>query len=213
MSLSKQLDGLWIGVSADDAERILWRVEAALCLTKTHDQLRYNRLVRDLERVWVRLLPDGLGSFNELLAACELDARFVGGETSSLEVIAAAIVHEATHARLMRRGIDYQEGLRARVEAICLRREKAFAAKLPNGEEVRERAERTLQLCATQDYWTDVAFNERYLAGAMGALKHLGVPDWIGRTLLTLRAARVSVARRLHGRARPSTNVASQRQD
>jgi hypothetical protein len=45
-------------------------------------------------------------------------------ETSSAELIVAAIVHEATHARLSRRGIGDDEN--ACVEAVCLRRELAF---------------------------------------------------------------------------------------
>jgi hypothetical protein len=52
-SLSRQVDGLWIG-SFDDkeaAEADLDRVEAALHLIKTYDPQRYRRLLRDLDRV------------------------------------------------------------------------------------------------------------------------------------------------------------------
>jgi len=37
-------------------------------------------------------------------------------------------VHEATHARLRRYGIGYEEGLRQRVEEANFRRELAFAS-------------------------------------------------------------------------------------
>ncbi len=171
----------------------------ALYLIKAYDPLRYDRLIRDLERVWVRLIPDSLGSFNESLNACELDTRFVLAETSFPEVIASTIVHEATHARLLRCGIGYEQELRARVEAVCLRSELAFAAKLPNGEQARERAERTLELCATHDYWTNRAFNDRFVEGGAEALRHLGVPHWLVRTTLALRALRLSLSRRLRG--------------
>ncbi len=112
-------------------------------------------------------------------------------------------MHEATHARLIRCGIGYEEGLRARVELACIRREKAFAAKLPNGGEVRERAERMLQLCATHSYWTDTAFDERYVEGGIEALRHLGVPDWLARAVLTLRALRRSMIRQIRRLTRP----------
>jgi hypothetical protein len=83
------------------------------------------------------------------------------------------------------------------VEAACLRREIAFSAKLPNGNEVRDRAERTLEWCATDDHWTDTAFWDRHLEGGMEALRHLGAPEWLVRAMPTMVALRLSVRRRL----------------
>jgi hypothetical protein len=97
-------------------------------------------------------------------------------------------VHEVTHARLWRCGIVYEERLRARIEAVCVRREIAFAAKLPNGQEVRERAERALELCAADDNWTDAVFDARHIEGAMEAMRYLGMPNWFIRTLPRLHA-------------------------
>ena len=198
LSVSRRVDGLWVGSWDDGAkgEAVLGRVEAALCLIKTHDRLRYERLIRDLERVWVLVLTGNLGSFNKRLMACQLDTRYVLDEASSLEMIASTIVHEATHARLMRCCIGYEQELRARVEAVCLRRELAFAAKLPNGARVRELAERSLEMCTADDYWTDAAFNERNLEGAMEALRHLGAPNWLLRPLPSIHALCLSVRRR-----------------
>ena len=197
LSVSKRVDGLWVGSWDDGAkgEAVLGRIEAALCLIKTHDRLRYERLIRDLERVWVLVLAGSAGSFNKRLMACQLDTRYVLDEASSLEMIASTIVHEATHARLMRCCIGYEQGLRARVEAVCLRRELAFAARLPNGARVRELAERSLELCAA-DYWTDSAFDARHLEGAMEALRHLGAPNWLLRPLPSIQALCLSVRRR-----------------
>ena len=50
-----------------------------------------------------------MASFNHSLNACQLDERFVLDEKSGPELIASVIVHEATHARLMRCGIGYEE--------------------------------------------------------------------------------------------------------
>jgi hypothetical protein len=116
-------------------------------------------------------------------------------------LIAATIVHEATHARLDRCGIGYDK-LRPRVEAVCFRRELAFAAKLPNGEQVREQAERKLVFYATEDYWTNAAFAERYVNDHIEALRNLGAPDWIGRTALILRALRLRARYFVQGVAR-----------
>jgi hypothetical protein len=133
MSTSKRIDGLWVGTweTGGKARTVLERVEEALRLIKTYDPLRYRRIGSDLERVWVDVLLGSLGNFAPAIKTCKLDTRFILADTSSPEVIASIIVHEATHARLWTCGIAYEEGLRARVEAVCLRREIAFSAKLP----------------------------------------------------------------------------------
>jgi hypothetical protein len=180
---SKRVDGLWVGAWDERADtELVWRrVEGALSLIKTYDRVRYDRLTHDIERVLVCLLPSGgLAAYKESIRTCQLDTRFVLSETSTPEVVASAIVHEATHARLKRCGIGYDEELRARVEAVCFRREIAFAAKLPIGEEVRDLAERCLEFYAADEYWTDAAFGERYTESAMATMRHIGAPEWLG---------------------------------
>jgi hypothetical protein len=123
-SSGRQVEGIWIG--AYFAPEHLSRVERALLLVKQHSPLHYSRIIRDLERIWIFLLPDGLAEYNHSLRACVLDERFVADSATSVERIASAIVHEATHARLERYGIGYDEDQRARIEAICFRRELAL---------------------------------------------------------------------------------------
>jgi hypothetical protein len=197
LSSGKQVDGLWIGTSLDrEPEPILRRVQDALLLIKAYDGIRYNRLLCDLDRVWVRTLPGALGNFNRVLRACELDRRFVLAETTTSELIAATIVHEATHARLFHCGIGYDEKQRSRVERICFRRELAFAGKIPNGAHVREMVERTLPLSEDEKYWTNEGFEGRHNQVHTEALRDLGAPEWLVRTLLLLRGLLV----RLRGR-------------
>lgn len=199
LSTARQIDGLWVGVAfaGEAAEPIFRRVEDALLLIKENDRLRYGRLIRDLERVWVRDLPGALGSFNKTLRACSLDREFVLAETTHPELIATTIVHEATHARIESCGIGYEEKLRPRIEAACFRRELAFAKKLPNGEQVQEQAERSLVEHAKQDPWTDAAFANRFDKAHIEALRKLGAPDWIGQTALILRAPYLQIRRLL----------------
>jgi hypothetical protein len=180
-SKSRYLDGLWIGTWETEAEPILRRIEEALQLIKRHDRIRYDRLLRDLQRVWVLLLPSSVASFEYGIYTCEIDTRYCLAETTTPEVLAAVIVHEATHARLWRRGIRYEEAQRPRIEEICLRREIAFAAKLPNGQAARDQAEQTLALCATGEYWTGAAFRERYIEGGVETLRYMGAPGWLAR--------------------------------
>ena len=198
-SANRSLDGLWIGTWETEAEPILQRVEKALLLIKRYDRIHYDRLLRDLQRVWVLLLPSSIASFEHRIYRCEIDTRFCLAETTTSELLAAVIVHEATHARLWRRGIRYEEAQRPRIEEICLRREIAFAAKLPNGEAVRDQAERTLALCATGEYWTSAAFRERHIEGGVEVLRYMGAPGWLARVfrwlLVTCGCIRRGLAR------------------
>jgi hypothetical protein len=193
-SASKRIDGLWIGSFEDKPEAELRRVTAALDLIKTCDPQRYRRLTRDLERVWVTIIAGGRAQFDPTIWTCVLDARYVLNETTALEEIATSIVHEATHARLYRCGFGYEEGLRSRVEAVCFRRERAFARKLPNGEQIRELADRKLVAYAGQTYWTNEAFHTRYEEGAIEALRYLHMPRWPLRIFQAIKLLRLRFA-------------------
>jgi hypothetical protein len=183
------MDGLWIGFWGKDTE--FRRVKEGLSLIKTHDRVRYNRLIRDLERIWVVPLVGALGNFGPAIASCKLDPRFVLAEPP--EMIAAVIVHEATHARLRRCGIGYEEEQRARVEAVCIRQELAFAAKLPNGEQVREEAMRLFE--AKPEFWSNASLGERYHSAAAQTLGYVGFPEWLARTILAVHAAGLGLTR------------------
>jgi hypothetical protein len=158
----------------------LHRVEDALRLIKHHDPLHYSRVIHNLERVWVQLMPSARARYDESLGACILDERFVLLETTTLEEIACAIVHETTHARLERWGIGYDEKARSRIEAVCLRRELNFIASLPDGQLSRERIARTLEWCAgNNDYFSNANFEQRDHEGNVETLRYLGTPDWL----------------------------------
>jgi hypothetical protein len=196
-STSRYVDGLWIGAWEDEPESILRRIEEALSLIKRYDRVRYERLIRDLKRVWVVVLPGDLANFDYKIRTCRIDTRYCLAATTTPELIATTIVHEATHARLWRCGIRYEEAQRPRIEEICLRREIAFAAKLPNGEDARDQAERTLALCATGAYWTSAAFRERYIEGSVEAVRYLGAPGWLARVFRWLLVNRGCIRRGL----------------
>src|SRR3981081_2454053 len=97
----------------------------------------------------VLLLPNARSCYYGSLRARLVDVRFVLLETTTLEEIASTIVHEATHAKLGRWGISYEEKARSRIEAVCLRRELNFIAKLPHSEPLREKIARTLEWCVS----------------------------------------------------------------
>jgi hypothetical protein len=199
LSTSRTIDGLWVGATQSEPEPGLRRVEDALQLIKHHDSLHYSRVIHNLERIWVDLVFGSRACYDESLRACVLDERFVLLETTTLEKLASIIVHEATHARLERWGISYDEKERSRIEAVCLRRELHFIAKLPHSEPLREETARTLEWCdSDHDYFSNVSFQQRHDQGLFETARYVGVPDWLIRILLKVRAVISGVQRLVH---------------
>lgn len=187
VSTSRVVDGLWVGTWEAEPHPALRRVEDALQLIKRHDPLNYSRVTRNLDRIWVHLIPSAEAHYNPSLNACVLDERYVLKETMTLENLASTIVHEATHARLDRWSIRYEETLRYRIEAICLRRELNFLTKLPDSEHLKEEIASALEWCATdRDHLSDASFRERKDQGQVETLRYLGAPDWVVRFAMWL---------------------------
>ncbi|WP_342708834.1 hypothetical protein AAFG13_28030 [Bradyrhizobium sp. B124] len=196
ISTSRHFDGVWIGSWRGSPED-LTRVEGALSLIKQHSPLDYARITGVLERIWVHLTVHGLGEYRHSLKACILDERYVADSATTVERIASTIVHEATHARLERYGIEYKQELRTRIEAICFRRELALAARLPNGAELQQEIAHSLEWYqANPGQFSDAQFRENHLSGGIEALRHLGTPDWLTRAM-PIQKSIVDRARRL----------------
>ncbi|AZO45514.1 hypothetical protein EJ076_32700 [Mesorhizobium sp. M7D.F.Ca.US.005.01.1.1] len=184
---------------ADKGDKSADKVAAALHLIQVMDPVRYRRVVRDLKQIWITTIPGAAGQFVRSTSTCELDERFVTGEHISIEEVAGAIVHEATHARLDQCGIGYEERLRTRVEEVCMRRELAFAAKLPEGAGIRRWVEARQN--GPVDY-SNAAFNTREIAGIRDAMIHLGMPIWFADTIVFIgRLRRRGSAKRQEGKS------------
>jgi hypothetical protein len=170
----------------------LRRVEDALQLIKLYGPLHYSRVVHHLERVWVRVEHTASACYYHSMRACVLDVRYILKEVTTVEEIAATIVHEATHARLERRGVQYVENQRRRIEAVCIRRELNFIAKLAHVEPLQEARAYALEWCASseQDFFSDSNFATRHEEGSVEALRYLGWPEWLIRFLLKVLARR-----------------------
>ncbi len=157
------------------------KVAAALQLIQDVDPLRYRRMVLDLKQIWITTIPGAAGQFVRSTLTCELDERFVMREDISVAEVANAIVHEAAHARIDRCGIGYEEELRSRIEEVCMRRELAFAARLPDGERIHRWVEARRN--GSVDY-SNTGFNTREMAGIRDALIHLGTPVWLADRMI-----------------------------
>jgi hypothetical protein len=188
ISRTQTIDGILI-VYEKSADQVV----EALSLIKTFDPLRYARLRRDIKRIWVRVIGAGMANFEWTTWTCNLDPRFM--KDRSAAATACSIIHEATHARLCRLGIGYDEKLRTRVEQACFRRELAFASKLPDGSDARRYAE--CALFAPPDF-SDAGMQERSYTEAREALLHLGAPTWITKLI-------ISFVRWRHARGKPAS--------
>lgn len=183
------VDCLWVGIDDPKREPLLERVRAALVLIKTHDPLRYHRLTRDLKRIWVTPLHGPRACFYYRLDACSLNPEYVLAEWMTPELLASTIVHEATHARLWGMGFRYEERVRPRVETVCVRRELAFCSKLPQPEQVRDRAEKALISLRTPTFLSNTALMRSRDDYAVEELHRLGVPNWVISSIFVLRRA------------------------
>jgi hypothetical protein len=203
MSTVRDIDGLWVGAFTNRDEAALQRVEEALQLMEQRSPLHYSRVVRNLDRIWINTLPDARAQYSCRLNTCELDERLVMQEETTPELIASAIVHETTHARLERWGVTYDEAKRHRIEAICLRRELNFVSELTGSEVMQEELRRSLDYYSNNsEFFLDRNMQQRFDDGSLQTLRHLGVPNW----LVALLSKLVNLRRRLKSwRASPAT--------
>lgn len=203
LGTNRDFDGLWVGTTESKPHPALRRVEDALRLLKVQSPFHYSRVIRHLTRIWVHLVPSSDAHYDRSLNACVFDERFVLRKTTTLEEIASTIVHETTHARLEQSGVDYLEKDRLRIEAICIRRELNFLAKVPSSELLRGERARALEWCNSQpDYFLDASLQQKWQAGEIETLRYLNVPEWLIAALFRVRA----ILSRLHRfiRARPA---------
>src|SRR5262249_31991719 len=123
-----EVRGVRIIVTAPNVkpEECIERIEAALTLierTEARAARLFSRIVRHV-LVWPGTYTayDKLGGIH--LAADDL-------LSASPLVLASAFVHEATHLRIERLGVPYDEEIRARIEGICVREQASFLSLVP----------------------------------------------------------------------------------
>ncbi|MEM9726138.1 MAG: hypothetical protein AAF909_11825 [Pseudomonadota bacterium] len=106
-------------------------LENALDLIAAHDPVLARRLPHLFHGgLWVRPHLEVLGQFNIARRACELSDTLFSPPYGVADV-ALSLVHEAAHARIEAAGIGYgpDPERRARIERVCVRRERAFARR------------------------------------------------------------------------------------
>ena len=120
-------------LETEQREACTAKISAAMDLIRNRQPYRYSRIRRDVGRIWVWGTIGFAGQWIDELRLCQLNEQYVLSLHTSTEDLAATIIHEATHARLRRCGIGYDEPIRGRVERLCAKAEIQFAKCLPNG--------------------------------------------------------------------------------
>jgi len=138
--------------------------EALRLIARTRPRV-FATLRRDLRGLLVAPLPGVLGSLLTDTRLCALDeAHVLDPQPGAITRLAATIIHEAVHARLVRLGFDYAEPIRARVERVCIKQELLFAERVSDG--VGLRRERRQALLRQTSAYSNRATRERALASA-----------------------------------------------
>lgn len=198
ISRSRRVDGIWLGIASDKSgDPVLDRVESALGLIKQYDAIRYRRVMRDVERIWVKPLIGARGQFSSTFKRCALDHNFV--VSASPEAIASTIVHEATHGHVWLRKFGYPEALRPRIEKICFRQQLLFLEKVNADEEVSAGVKRNL--ARPTSFWSDKDFQSRREDEAFRAAKSYGTPLWLVKLILkTQKLQNLNLRKKYFGR-------------
>lgn len=132
-----------------DSAQVLERLTQALNLIHSYAPHRLRRMQRDLAGIVVRRFPCR-GAFFHRERECLVELTFTVNPRHSLAEIAASMVHEAMHARLLAMRGPLPQHQRAREERMCRKAELDFGLTIPGGHTVVERARIALQM-ADQD--------------------------------------------------------------
>jgi hypothetical protein len=153
-----------------EAPSLVRKVASALDLIGTVGGIHYRRIQAIRPAILVKRA--GSSSYWAEANTCVLDLHSVRFADSSS--LALKIVHETTHAALLRRGIPWDEDFFDRVERICLRREIAFCRALEKlGFGVTERIEWYERRIKGTFYTPELKYHHR-----IRSARAYGMPEW-----------------------------------
>src|SRR5262245_11334534 len=135
------------------------------------------RMERDCPRIVIGAAGAAAAMFKPDSRLVVLDFDTIRDHGDEPVTLALILVHEATHARLTKCGIDYQSQ-RDRIERLCRRAERSFADRLPEKDRAHYRVYYDSQEVDPPDY-----SREAEIARTVAALRELGFRDWMIRPL------------------------------
>lgn len=154
LSSRQELAGLNVSTARGASSAIsLLKLREALSLIESRLPLVHSRMMGDIRRII--LVHSGGPEYWPFVNGIALTQGIV--ERSDVDLLAMTLVHEATHAHLMARGIPYSEENRERIERICVKAEVRLARLLPNSSDLEAFALEKLQ----RQWWTPGAIDAR----------------------------------------------------
>jgi len=151
-----------------------------LDLIGAYDPQRLHEIERDVRRFGIEKV--GGDRYDHGFRAHVLSKHWLSEINNT--VVALNVVHEATHARIAARGVPYNQATAARIEALCVGQEIAFARRLPGDQQWIVAIEQKLE----KPWWN--ATNQR--AKREERLRAVGVPGWLIPLLLGRAGRNVS---------------------
>jgi hypothetical protein len=178
---------VWAPLVANEERPLVYRrLDDALNLLKANAPGRYERVRQSLKGFLIFGIDSINASYDPATAVCRLGEKFMLAPDTTPEAVACTVVHEATHGRLFRLGIPYDEPLRYRVEMICIKAALFTAQRLSGAEAQVERCRG--QLTIDPNFFSADSYAQR----AANNLREAGLPEWLIRTLVWIRRKRAA---------------------
>ena len=128
-----------------ETSRVFERLDGALGVIERYQPHRLRRFRRDVAGIIVKRFACRAAFFGDT-RECLIELTFAGEGKFSDAQVAASIVHEGVHARLLAMGLAGHPGCEAREERLCRKAELELGLAVPDGQAVVERALSTLTL-------------------------------------------------------------------
>jgi len=128
-----------------ETSRVFERLDGALGAIERYQPHRLRRFRRDVSGIIVKRFACRAAFFGDS-RQCLIELTFAGEGKFSDAQVAASIVHEGVHARLLAMGVSGYPGCEAREERLCRKAELELGLAVPDGEAVIERALASLEL-------------------------------------------------------------------
>ena len=125
--------------------RVFEKLDGALGVIERYQPHRLRRFRRDVRGIIVKRFACRAAFFGET-RECLIELTFAGEGKFSDAQVAASIVHEGVHARLLTMGLAGHPGCGAREERLCRKAELELGLAVPDGQAVVERALASLEL-------------------------------------------------------------------
>jgi hypothetical protein len=128
-----------------ETARVFERLDGALGVIERYQPHRLRRFRHDVNGIIVKRFACRAAFFGDT-RQCLIELTFAGEGHFSDAQVAASIVHEGVHARLLTMGLSGRPECHAREERLCRKAELELGLAVPDGQAVIERAVASLTL-------------------------------------------------------------------